>query len=92
MEFMDPSLDDYLSWCKLIRCLQVGLLCVQEKWEDRPSMLEVESMLKNETALPAPKMPAFSRKFDHSQQSNFSHCEEDCCSINVGTTSQLMPR
>ncbi|XP_031121231.1 putative cysteine-rich receptor-like protein kinase 35 [Ipomoea triloba] len=89
MEFMDPSLDDKLSWCKLIRCLQVGLLCVQEKWEDRPSMLEVESMLKSETTLPAPKMPAFSRKLiDYKEQGD----EEDYCSVNVGTTSQLMPR
>ena len=32
---------------------------------DRPSMLEVSSMLKNETAaLTTPKKPAFSRKTD----------------------------
>ncbi|XP_019170773.1 PREDICTED: putative cysteine-rich receptor-like protein kinase 35 [Ipomoea nil] len=92
MEFMDPSLDDKLSSCKLIRCLQVGLLCVQEKWEDRPSMLEVDSMLKSETTLPAPKMPAFSRKFDYNEQGDVSRGEEDYCSVNVGTTSQLMPR
>ncbi|PIN04206.1 Serine/threonine protein kinase [Handroanthus impetiginosus] len=43
------------------RCMQVALLCVQERWEDRPSMLEVSSMLKNEMEnVPTPNMPAFS--------------------------------
>ncbi|XP_040998253.1 G-type lectin S-receptor-like serine/threonine-protein kinase CES101 [Juglans microcarpa x Juglans regia] len=46
MEFIDPSLDDIVSSCKLIRCLQIGLLCVQENATDRPSILEVFSMLK----------------------------------------------
>ncbi|KAL0295638.1 UNVERIFIED_CONTAM: putative cysteine-rich receptor-like protein kinase [Sesamum calycinum] len=49
MDFMDPSLDDTSSTCKMKTCMQVALLCVQERWEDRPSMLEVSSMLKNET-------------------------------------------
>ncbi|PON78889.1 Tyrosine-protein kinase [Trema orientale] len=35
MEFMDPSLEDTLSPCKLIKCMQIALLCVQEN-----SMLE----------------------------------------------------
>ncbi|XP_021809031.1 serine/threonine-protein kinase BRI1-like 1, partial [Prunus avium] len=38
MEFMDPSLDDTHSLCKLMRCLQIALLCVQENANDRPSM------------------------------------------------------
>ncbi|KAI6668330.1 hypothetical protein NL676_016183 [Syzygium grande] len=50
MEFIDQSLDDSSSSCKLMRCMQVALLCVQEKPGDRPSMLEVSSMLKNEAA------------------------------------------
>jgi hypothetical protein len=57
MEFMDPSLDDTTSSCKLIRCMQIALLCVQENATDRPSMLEVSSMLKNETTtVTIPKM------------------------------------
>ncbi|CAN1256420.1 Cysteine-rich receptor-like protein kinase 19 [Linum perenne] len=40
-EFFDPSLDDSSSKCKLMTCLQVALLCVQEKPEDRPTMLQV---------------------------------------------------
>ncbi|XP_040998119.1 putative cysteine-rich receptor-like protein kinase 32 [Juglans microcarpa x Juglans regia] len=69
MEFMDPILDDTTSSLKLIRCMQIALLCVQETAKDRPSMLEVSSMLKNESAaLTIPKKPAFSRKTDEDQE------------------------
>lgn len=46
-----------------MRCMQVALLCVQDNSADRPSMLEVDSMLKNEgPAIATPKMPGFSIK------------------------------
>ncbi|KAK0602097.1 hypothetical protein LWI29_030297 [Acer saccharum] len=48
MEFMDPSLDDTYSHCTLIRCLHIALLCVQKIPVERPSMLEVSWMLRNE--------------------------------------------
>jgi hypothetical protein len=60
MESVDPSLDDTLSSCKLIKCMQTALLCVQENAADRPSILEVSSMLKSEiAALTIPKVPTF---------------------------------
>nr|POE66303.1 g-type lectin s-receptor-like serine/threonine-protein kinase [Quercus suber] len=69
MEFMDPALDDTTSSCKLIRCMQIALLCVQESAIDRPSMLEVSSMLKNETIVVTnPKKPAFSMKRDEGDE------------------------
>ncbi|RAL37738.1 hypothetical protein DM860_000432 [Cuscuta australis] len=96
-EFTDPSLDDAMSPCKMKRCLQVALLCVQERWEDRPSMLEVYSMLSNESqTLPAPKMPAFARQAgqDESGNGDFSPCWKEYCSMNFATTStsELIPR
>lgn len=43
-----------------LRYINVGLLCVQENSNDRPSMSSVVSMLSSEiAALPAPKQPAF---------------------------------
>ncbi|KAF7152833.1 hypothetical protein RHSIM_Rhsim01G0040900 [Rhododendron simsii] len=68
MEFMDPSLDDTNSSCKLVRCMQIALLCVQENPADRPSMLELSSTLKNETAaMNTPKRPAFSTRRDEDE-------------------------
>ncbi|GMN69601.1 hypothetical protein TIFTF001_038644 [Ficus carica] len=65
MEFMEPSLNDTSSSCKLMKCLQIALLCVQENANDRPSMLEVSSMLKPENVVvPIPKNPAFSMRIE----------------------------
>ncbi|KAF5445724.1 hypothetical protein F2P56_034755 [Juglans regia] len=92
MEFMDPSLDDTVSSCKLIRCLQIGLLCVQENATDRPSILEVSSMLKSESvALAIPKIPAFytKRNVDEGTKSQF---QPENCSVNDTTLSQMVAR
>ncbi|KAI7738021.1 hypothetical protein M8C21_003866 [Ambrosia artemisiifolia] len=91
MEFIDPSLDDESSTYKLIRCIHVALLCVEEKWTHRPSMLEVAAMLRNEyQSLPMPKRPAFStNKYD--EEKKHSNNENDR-SINIATISQLLPR
>lgn len=81
---MDPSLDDSFSSCKLFRCLQVALLCVQENPEDRPSMLEIYSMLKNDTtAISIPKRPAFSAK----EYENIASS-----SVDDSLISQVIPR
>ena len=66
---MDLSLDDTNSSCNLIKCLQIALLCVQEDPNDRPSMLEVSSMIKNETLnIMTPKKPAFSKQADEDRE------------------------
>ncbi|KAF7153908.1 hypothetical protein RHSIM_Rhsim01G0039300 [Rhododendron simsii] len=92
MEFMDPLMDDTNSACKLVRCMQVALLCVQEKWEDRPSMLEVYSMLKNEIEdLPTPKKHAFAATKDMDEE-NYLKPLEETCSVNYATMSWDMPR
>ncbi|CAI9787405.1 unnamed protein product [Fraxinus pennsylvanica] len=91
--FMDPSLDNAATTCKLKRYMQVALLCVQERWEDRPSMLEVSSMLKNETEIvPAPSTPAFSTNQDEDQQKYCSTSHAEVYSANMETNSELMLR
>ncbi|GMN30037.1 hypothetical protein TIFTF001_049580 [Ficus carica] len=65
MCFVESTLDDSSSSCKILRCMHVALLCVQENPVDRPSMLAVSLMLKNEaTAIIRPKKPAFSIRED----------------------------
>ena len=44
---------------EVLRCIQIGLLCVQEDAKDRPTMLAILLMLSCETTLPSPKQPAF---------------------------------
>ncbi|ONI01793.1 hypothetical protein PRUPE_6G159000 [Prunus persica] len=60
LELMDPTLKDSCTEDQLLRCFQVGLLCVEENAADRPSMSDVVSMLTTETiSLPLPTRPAF---------------------------------
>ena len=58
---MDLSLGEtYNNANQFIRCTHVGLLCVQDEPDDRPSMSNVVIMLDSETAtLPTPKQPTF---------------------------------
>lgn len=93
MKFVDSTLDDSSSYCKLLRCMHVALLCVQENPVDRPTMLEVFSMLKNENAvIISPKKPAFSIKNDADHKEFQSKNKEEVCSINYDSVSLVEPR
>ncbi|XP_062087401.1 receptor-like serine/threonine-protein kinase SD1-8 [Humulus lupulus] len=60
LEIVDSSVGDSYSASEVMRCIQVGLLCVQERAEDRPTMSTVVLMLSSETAtMPQPKNPGF---------------------------------
>ncbi|XP_024029349.1 cysteine-rich receptor-like protein kinase 19 isoform X1 [Morus notabilis] len=92
VEFFDPSLDDSSSHCKLNICLQVALLCVQENPEDRPSMLDIFSMLRDETkAIATPKKPAFTEKNVGNVESA-STSQKASCSANYFSISDVVPR
>ncbi|XP_018506262.1 G-type lectin S-receptor-like serine/threonine-protein kinase SD1-1 [Pyrus x bretschneideri] len=62
LDIIDSSLNQSYSTPEVMRCIQIGLLCVQEYPTDRPTMLDVVFMLGNETTLPRPKKAAFSLK------------------------------
>ena len=67
------------------RCIQIGLLCVQEDPADRPTMSTVVALLGNESiALPPPRQPALSvgKLFQSSTTS----------SVNGLTVSGISPR
>ncbi|KAK9937448.1 hypothetical protein M0R45_014238 [Rubus argutus] len=60
LELMDPTLSDSCIKDQLLRCIHVGLLCVEGNAIDRPTISDVISMLTNERlSLPAPTKPAF---------------------------------
>ncbi|XP_044320680.1 G-type lectin S-receptor-like serine/threonine-protein kinase B120 [Triticum aestivum] len=59
-ELVHPSVIESCSLDEVLRCIHVGLLCVQDCPNDRPLMASVTFMLENESALlPAPKQPAY---------------------------------
>ncbi|KAK2639292.1 hypothetical protein Ddye_027087 [Dipteronia dyeriana] len=60
LEVKDVCLEDSFIESQVLRCIQVGLLCVQMFPEDRPEMSSVVFMLANEgLLLPQPKQPGF---------------------------------
>ncbi|KAH6837100.1 hypothetical protein C2S53_016272 [Perilla frutescens var. hirtella] len=60
IEFLDTTLAKASQSCEAAMCVQLGLLCVQERACDRPVMAEVVAMLSNHVdSLPLPKEPAF---------------------------------
>ncbi|KAB5521780.1 hypothetical protein DKX38_026099 [Salix brachista] len=59
-ELVDPALRDSCSEDQVLRCIHVGLLCVEDNVIDRPTMSDVLSMLTSDAQLPLLKQPAFS--------------------------------
>ncbi|GLU14530.1 hypothetical protein SLE2022_310920 [Rubroshorea leprosula] len=60
LELIDPTLEEISPHDQILRCMHIGLLCVQDHAVDRPTMSDVVSMLSNEAMLlPKPKEPAF---------------------------------
>ncbi|XVE84914.1 hypothetical protein DITRI_Ditri17bG0049800 [Diplodiscus trichospermus] len=58
-EIIDLLLGDSYPFPQVLRCIQIGLLCVQKSPIDRPKMSVVVSMLGNDASLPYPKQSAF---------------------------------
>lgn len=63
LDFVDPAIRDSLSSNEVLTCIHLGLLCVQESTDERPTMATVVLTLdSNSVTLPIPQQPAFSTK------------------------------
>ncbi|TKY71217.1 Cysteine-rich receptor protein kinase 25 [Spatholobus suberectus] len=61
LDFVDSMLLESCLASEVVRCMHIGLLCVQENPEHRPTMSNVVVLLGSESmALPQPRQPAFS--------------------------------
>ena len=60
LDLMDETLRSSCNASEFLRCVHVGLLCVQEDPSERPTMSNVVVLLGSETvSLPIPRQPAF---------------------------------
>ncbi|WCJ42956.1 G-type lectin S-receptor-like serine/threonine-protein kinase At1g11410 [Euphorbia peplus] len=89
LEIVDSSLNGSYNSDEALRCIQVGLLCIQEDAIDRPTMSEVSLMLKSEKALRPPKQPAFIFKTS-SSNGRSPEVEEGNYSMNEMTISDVV--
>ncbi|KAI4296558.1 hypothetical protein L6164_036507 [Bauhinia variegata] len=81
LDAVDSTLGHSFPSDVVLRCIHIGLLCVQENHMNRPSMWEVVFMLGNETTLPPPKKPAFilNHNEDNPESSGGSSINEFTC-------------
>ncbi|KAM1198759.1 hypothetical protein ACFXTH_010051 [Malus domestica] len=92
LELMDPLLKGSCSPNEFLRYVHIGLLCVQEDANNRPTMSSVVLMLKSEAiSLSKPERPAFftGRCIDHHDQVAVSAHN---CSVNGLTISNVVAR
>ncbi|KAJ0764290.1 putative non-specific serine/threonine protein kinase [Helianthus annuus] len=59
LNLIDECLRPTYSASEVLRLVHVGLLCVQQRVEDRPNTRTVVAMLDGDGSLPSPKRPAF---------------------------------
>ncbi|KAH1035668.1 hypothetical protein GYH30_055590, partial [Glycine max] len=103
LSILDSNIKERYSQMEVLRCIHIGLLCVQEILNDRPTMTMVISYLNNHSLeLPSPQQPAFflhRRRMDQEiaiqQESSLSHATNGSAvlfSINEMSTSNFYPR
>ncbi|XP_052287393.1 G-type lectin S-receptor-like serine/threonine-protein kinase CES101 isoform X4 [Citrus sinensis] len=94
LELIDTTLHESCSPDEVTRCIHVGLLCVQDKATDRPTMSDVASMLTNDTmALPTPKQPAFFINISSDyEEPEVTEIKLEVCSVNDVTISRMEAR
>ncbi|KAG2248859.1 hypothetical protein Bca52824_088487 [Brassica carinata] len=100
LEFVDPVIGDNYDKYEVIRCVHIGLLCVQENPTDRPSMFTIFQMLTNTSiTLPVPQPPGFFFRvrsenipLAESFQPGPSTSMSIACSVNDATITCVSPR
>ncbi|KAF3632742.1 putative G-type lectin S-receptor-like serine/threonine-protein kinase-like [Capsicum annuum] len=95
MDLVDQSLHESCNKEEAIKCLNIGLLCVQEDPKDRPNTSSIIMMLGSENivSLPRPNQPAFmTRKCGGGNTSSSSNVKSDGVSNNQLTVTIEMGR
>ena len=71
LDLMDNTLREVCNANQFVKCVNIGLLCVQDDANDRPTMLNVVAMLDSEVGtISTPKRPAFVLETDPSNTTN----------------------
>jgi len=90
IDLLDASLVPDSHSAKMMRCINIALLCVQENAVDRPTMGDIVSMLSSETMiLDEPKQPAYINVRVGNEESSTTL---ESYSINDVTISVTIPR
>ncbi|XP_027364924.1 cysteine-rich receptor-like protein kinase 25 [Abrus precatorius] len=101
LSIVDANMKENYSQVEVTKCIQIGLLCVQENLNARPTMTTVVSYLNNLSLdLPSPQEPAFSlhgrthQKISAQQESSSGQSANSSTpfSVNEMSVSKFYPR
>ncbi|KAM6601487.1 hypothetical protein CsatA_021096 [Cannabis sativa] len=98
LKLLDPTLVQSYSENEVLRCINIGLLCVQEDPEDRPTMKTIVLMFHSYSiTLGVPKQPAFYNRTDVDMPSMGLKLDDSTSvgfpvSINEASITELYPR
>ncbi|KAL0738824.1 hypothetical protein Bca4012_015034 [Brassica carinata] len=97
LELVDPVIVDKCQKSEVVRCIHVGLLCVQEDPVERPTFSTILLMLtSNNVTLPVPQQPGFviqakpKKDLPDSNQSTMTRCA--IRSVSDASVTDLYPR
>ncbi|KAK3430686.1 hypothetical protein EUGRSUZ_E02450 [Eucalyptus grandis] len=92
LELIDPLINESCDEVEVLKCIHVGLLCVQEDPADRPAMSLVVHILGGDTiTLGQPSQPAFSVGRKVKKLDRFGHTQE-ASTVNGITISVVTAR
>ncbi|MBA0694639.1 hypothetical protein Goari_004917, partial [Gossypium aridum] len=99
---MDSALGDSYVSNEVVRCIHIGLLCVQEDPEARPTMARVVLMLSSSSVtLPLPQRTAFyfgtitegkPSRTDYKSDQSTSMVSSSSATVNETSLTELFPR
>ncbi|XP_057463471.1 G-type lectin S-receptor-like serine/threonine-protein kinase B120 isoform X1 [Actinidia eriantha] len=93
MELIDHSIAASCCQDEVLRCIHVGMLCVQDFANHRPTMASVVLMLESESAtLPLPRQPTFTSSMRRSTDLDVCKGSHDIPSPNDLTISVILGR
>ncbi|XP_062082943.1 G-type lectin S-receptor-like serine/threonine-protein kinase At4g27290 [Humulus lupulus] len=86
-KFIDHGLlrDPYDNMEEALRCIHIGLLCVQQNPIDRPNMSSVILMLSDKNMLPQAKPPAYFTNTDLYGGDHSSFANPPSCNLSITT-------
>ncbi|KAH9620584.1 hypothetical protein KSS87_017771 [Heliosperma pusillum] len=88
VSIIDPIISDPINMEEIKRAIQVGLICVQESVNERPSTSTVMSMLSSDIAnLPRPKQPGFNRRQIFIDDGSSQHQSSGGNNVSITTLS-----
>jgi hypothetical protein len=88
-ELVDPALGNGYEISEITRCTQVALLCAQEDPADRPTMIDVATLLNSESmSLPMdPKQPTALSKESAGEDTSSTYMGQTSRTVDITITS-----